>query len=125
MMTPIQAIPGKAKPKLFVEDVETICKRYRLGESSLRIGARLGVHHSTVSTVLHRKWFARVPSGHDAAGAAVYERPAICPVVKLTDADAAEIRRLYKAGWLQREIAVMFDVTQPCVSMVLDRVRRA
>jgi hypothetical protein len=69
--------------------------------------------------VLHGAWLARVPSGRDGQGEAVYERPAVRPMVKLSREDAAEIRRLYQAGWLQREIAALFDVTQSHISKVV------
>ena len=102
-----------------------LCQRSQAGESTRRVGDRIGVCHDTVLGVLRRKWLERVPSGYDAAGNAVYERPAIRTVVKLTEADVAEIRQLYKAGWLQREIADLFGVTQPHISKVLSRTRWA
>ena len=38
---------------------------------------------------------------------------------KLTAENVKEIRRLYKAGLLQREIGELFNVTQSCISTVV------
>lgn len=43
------------------------------------------------------------------------------PGARLTEGQVAEIRRLYADGWLQREIAVAFEVTQTTVSRIVRR----
>ena len=64
--------------------------------------------------------------GKQLAPPGIYSPGETNPMAKLFDDEAEEIRRLYKAGqYLQRELALLFGVSQPTISNIITGTTRS
>jgi hypothetical protein len=100
-----------------------IRERYQAGESQWSLARRFGVSRSAIAHVISgRNWTDMAPLGADAR-----LRPRENPwlpgkpggAVKLTRAIADEIRRQYRAGRRQADLARDFGISQPAVSYIV------
>ena len=86
--------------RLRPEEVQELIMRYEDGESAKRLGARFGIHPTTVATHLKRN------------GVRVRRQ-------KLTNEDIAELRKLRQQGWTYVALALKFEVNRETVRKLL------
>ena len=88
----VQRLQRRLRP----EEVQELIIRYEDGESAKRVGARFGIHPTTVATHLKRN------------GVRVRRQ-------KLNDSEITELRTLRRKGWTYRALALKFEVSTETV----------